>query len=70
MQYSNDNGITWHTIKLVDPTVMDEGTLEVTIELPSEAKGSYVMFKWWQSLISSGNDSNLSQLRVHAGTEF
>ncbi|KAJ8046874.1 Reelin [Holothuria leucospilota] len=53
VQYSNDNGITWHTMKLVDPTVMDEGTLEVTIELPSEAKGSYVMFKWWQSLISS-----------------
>lgn len=54
IQYSSDNSISWHTLKLLDPTVMEEGTLEVTLELLPDAKGPYVMFRWWQPLITAG----------------
>ncbi|XP_071817155.1 reelin-like isoform X2 [Apostichopus japonicus] len=54
IQYSSDNSISWHTLKLLDPTVMEEGTLEVTLELLPDAKAPYVMFRWWQPLISAG----------------
>ncbi|PIK47480.1 putative reelin [Apostichopus japonicus] len=33
---------------------MEEGTLEVTLELLPDAKAPYVMFRWWQPLISAG----------------
>ncbi|XP_022095907.1 reelin-like [Acanthaster planci] len=53
VQFSADNGITWHTLQAIDPTAMDmASSVKVTIELPTEAKTNDTVFRWWQPFIS------------------
>ncbi|XP_071486224.1 reelin-like [Diadema antillarum] len=54
VQYSNNSGIEWHTLKVLDPTQLDERSTQVTISLPLGAKTPDTIFKWWQPFVSLG----------------
>ncbi|CAL4060999.1 unnamed protein product, partial [Meganyctiphanes norvegica] len=47
LQYSNNNGITWETIHVMDPTDFKKAR-RVAYSLPSEARGYGVQLRWWQ----------------------
>ncbi|KAJ7329566.1 hypothetical protein JRQ81_015740, partial [Phrynocephalus forsythii] len=47
VQYSNDNGISWHLLRELDFMSFLEPQI-VSIELPREAKTSATAFRWWQ----------------------
>ncbi|KAL8219320.1 UNVERIFIED_CONTAM: hypothetical protein K2H54_056544 [Gekko kuhli] len=47
VQYSNDNGISWHLLRELDFMSFLEPQI-VSIELPHEAKTSATAFRWWQ----------------------
>ena len=50
VDYSTDNEITWHPLKLIEP-IMYNGTKEwVVLELPAGAKTERTVFRWWQPL--------------------
>lgn len=47
VQYTNDNGITWHLLRELDFMSYLEPQV-VSIDLPREAKTSATAFRWWQ----------------------
>ncbi|KAJ8301142.1 hypothetical protein KUTeg_020129 [Tegillarca granosa] len=50
VDYSTDNEITWHVLKMVEPLIYNETTEMITLELPPEAKTERTIFRWWQPL--------------------
>ncbi|KAL8563520.1 hypothetical protein ACOMHN_064345 [Nucella lapillus] len=50
VDYSTDNEVTWHLLKVVDPHLQGETTQTVALELPPEAKTNATIFRWWQPL--------------------
>ena len=54
IDYSTDNEITWHQLKLIEP-IMYNGTRErVVLELPGEAKSDKTIFRWWWQPLGYG----------------
>ncbi|KAL4226959.1 hypothetical protein ACF0H5_014936 [Mactra antiquata] len=50
VDYSTDNEITWHPLKIVEPR-LNNGTHErVVLDLPADAKTDSTIFRWWQPL--------------------
>ncbi|OXB71770.1 UNVERIFIED_CONTAM: hypothetical protein H355_005659, partial [Colinus virginianus] len=47
VQYTNDNGITWHLLRELDFMSYLEPQV-VSIDLPRDAKTSATAFRWWQ----------------------
>ena len=47
VQYTNDNGITWHLLRELDFMSYLEPQV-VSIDLPREAKTPATAFRWWQ----------------------
>lgn len=47
VQYTNNNGITWHLLRELDYMSYLEPQI-VSIDLPREAKTSATAFRWWQ----------------------
>ncbi|XP_041459310.1 reelin-like [Lytechinus variegatus] len=54
VQYSNNSGIMWHMLKVLDPTQLGERSTQVTINLPQGAKTPDTVFRWWQPFVSLG----------------
>lgn len=50
VDYSTDNEVTWHVLKVVEPRVHNYSTESVTLELPQDAKTERTIFRWWQPL--------------------
>lgn len=50
VDYSTDNEVTWHVLKVVEPRVFNYSTERVTLELPHNAKTERTIFRWWQPL--------------------
>jgi reelin len=50
VDYSTDNEVTWHLLKVIEPDLQGEMTQTVTLELPAEAKTNSTIFRWWQPL--------------------
>ena len=55
VQYSTDNEITWHLLKMVEPLLYAGSDDRVVLDLPSEAKTDHTIFKWFQPLGYGGN---------------
>ena len=50
VDFSTDNEITWHLLKVIEPKIGGETTETVTVELPPDAKTNATIFRWWQPL--------------------
>lgn len=51
LDFSTDNEITWHLLKVVEPNIpQGETTQTVSLELPAAAKTNATIFRWWQPL--------------------
>ena len=50
VDYSTDNEVTWHVLKVVEPRVYNQSTERVTMELPPDAKTERTIFRLWQPL--------------------
>ena len=50
VDFSTDNEITWHLLKVIEPQIGGETTETVTMVLPPDAKTNATIFRWWQPL--------------------
>lgn len=50
LDYSLDNGVTWHVLKVVEPMYYNKTVQVVSIDLPTAAKTDKTIFRWWQPL--------------------
>ncbi|XP_033103402.1 reelin-like [Anneissia japonica] len=48
VQYTNDNGIHWNTLRELNPFMLKDAPQQITIELPPSAKTEDTKFRWWQ----------------------
>jgi len=62
IQFSTNNGVQWQFVRELDFSSFLEPQV-VTIELPSAAKTSYTVFRWWQP------QQGKSIINVHNPTE-
>ncbi|CAH1782623.1 unnamed protein product [Owenia fusiformis] len=51
LDYSTDNGITWKTLKVLDPLYLNRRPETINIELVDDAQTPSTMFRWWQPII-------------------
>ena len=52
--YSTNNGISWRTLKVLDPLYLSQKPQTVSVHLPSDAKTTETVFRWWQPVGQSG----------------
>lgn len=50
VDYSVDNGISWHSLQVLEPNFKNIVSQKVVIELPPEARTYDVLFRFWQPL--------------------
>ena len=56
VDYSTDNEVTWHVLKMVEPRIHNATTEFVTIDLPQGAKTERTLFRFWQPLGYGGKE--------------
>ncbi|XP_071961497.1 reelin-like [Antedon mediterranea] len=61
VQYTNDNGIHWNTLRELNPFMLKDDPQQVTIELPQTAKTEDTKFRWWQPTSTLGGHSKRAQ---------
>lgn len=50
VDFSTDNEITWHPLKVVEPRLYNGSKERVALELPADAKTDHTIIRWWQPL--------------------